>query len=270
MKKMKDKTKISGLFKFLIALAFVGMVTVNALANILPLNGIGTGAVSDSYPNLFAPAGYTFAIWGLIYLLLALSTLYQLGLFRSSETEDIILMRKVGFMFAVSSLTNAAWIFAWHYNRIALSFILMVLLLLYLMDIVVNINAKALTTREKWFLRLPFSVYFGWITVATIANAATLLVSVSWDRFGLSEPAWTIIMLSVGALIGIITILRLKDVAYGLVLIWAYTGILVKHLSASGFNGQYPNVILTVIICLALFAAAVIFSTLTLKKKRNS
>ena len=270
MKKVKDKTKRSVLFKFLIALTFVGMVTVNALANILPLNGIGTGAVSDSYPNLFAPTGLTFAIWGLIYLLLALSTLYQLGLFRGNEKEDVTLMRKVGFMFAVSSLTNAAWIFAWHYNRIALSLILMVLLLLYLIDIVVNINAKALTTREKWFLRLPFSVYFGWITVATIANATTLLVSVGWDRFGLSESTWTFIMLAVGALIGLITTLRYKDIAYGLVLIWAYTGILIKHLSPTGFGGQYRGVILMLIVCLVLFAATVIYILINQRKKLRS
>ncbi|MDP4120917.1 MAG: tryptophan-rich sensory protein [Bacillota bacterium] len=264
------KAKVSGLFKFLIAFTFVAMVTVNALANILPINSITTGAVSDSYPNLFAPAGFTFAIWGLIYLLLAASTLYQIGLFRGKEEPDVTLLRKVGSMFVVSSLANTAWIFAWHYNRIALSLILMLLLLCYLIDINGNLNAAPLSVREKWFLRLPFSVYFGWITVATIANAIVFLVSIGWNRFGLSESAWTVIILAVGALIGIAVTLRYKDVAYGLVLIWAYAGILIKHLSSSGFAGQYPNVIITVIVCLVLFAAAVILTVFSLRKKKKA
>jgi len=261
------KTKTGWLFKFFIAFNFALMIAANALAVVLPLNGVNTAEVSDSYPNLFAPAGYTFAIWGLIYLLLAVSALYQLGLFRGGEKPDETLMRKVGFMFAVSSLTNAAWIFAWHYDRIALSMILMGLLFLYLIDIVVNINAQELSAREKWFLRLPFSVYFGWITVAMIANAVVLLVSVGWDRFGLSESTWAVIVLALGALIGIATTLRYKDVAYGLVLIWAYTGILAKHLSSSGFAGQYPGVILTVSICLALFVLTLVFTLLRKKKQ---
>ena len=270
MEKMKNPSTISPLFKFFIAFNFVVMVVVNALANILPLNGISTGEVSDSYPNLFAPAGFTFAIWGLIYLLLGATVLYQLGLFRGNEQVDTTLLRKIGFMFAVSSLTNAAWIIAWHYDRIALSLILMVLLFLYLADIIVNINAADLSTREKWFLRLPFSVYFGWITVALIANATTLLVSLGWDRFGLSESAWTIIILSVGALIGIITALRFNDIAYMLVFIWAYIGILVKHLSPSGFDGQYRGVILMLIVCLVLFAATVVYILINQRKKLRS
>ena len=101
-------------------------------------------------------------------------------------------------------------------------------------------------------------VYFGWITVATIANATVLLVSTGWNGFGLPEATWTIVILAVGALIGVATLLRFQDIAYGLVLIWAYAGILIKHTSASGFSNQYPGVIVAVNICLALFIAAVV------------
>ncbi len=264
------KTKTSWLLKLLIALTFVAMLAVNALANILPINGITTGAVSDSYPNLFTPAGLTFSIWGLIYLLLAASTLYQLGLFRGKEKADETLLRNVGRLFAVSSLINIAWIFAWHYQLIPLSMLLMVLLLICLIDIAFTINSKELTMREKWLIRLPFSVYFGWITVATIANAVVLLVSLGWDGFGISESTWTIIILAVGALIGILTALRFNDIAYLLVFIWAYAGILIKHLSPSGFAGRYPDVIITVVVCLALFAAALVFALLSLQKKKTT
>jgi len=261
-----EKTKTGWLFKLLVAIAFIAMVTVNALANILPINGIATGEVSDAYPNLFAPTGLTFSIWGLIYLLLALYTLYQLGLFRGKEKVEGLFLRRIGFMFTISSLVNVAWIFSWHYNRIVLSMILMSFLLIYLIDIALIIKTKDLSKREKWLIRLPLSVYFGWITVAMIANATTLLVSLGWDGFGLSEPTWTIIILTVGALIGIATMLRFKDIAYGLVLIWAYAGILFKHLSTSGFAGQYSGIVVTIIICLVVFVGTIIFLIVQKKK----
>ena len=253
--------------KLFVAVTFIIMVTVNALSALLPLNGVTPGEVSDSYPNLFAPAGITFSIWSLIYLLLAAHTLYLLGLFRGREKKDNdALLRKTSIIFAISSLINAAWIFSWHYRIIPLSMFLMVLLLICLINITLLASAQNLSLRERFFISLPFNVYFGWITVATIANATALLVSLGWDGVGLSEAAWTIIILAVGALIGTATLLRFKSIAYGLVLVWAYVGILIKHLSASGFSNQYPGVIVAVSICLALFVVAIVYIVIN---KRN-
>lgn len=247
--------------KIFVSASFLIMITFNALSVLLPLNGITPGEVSDSYPNLFAPAGITFSIWSLIYLLLAAHTLYQLGLFRGKErTSNDELLHKAGIVFAISSLANAAWIFSWHYRLIPLSMILMLVLLLCLIALEAMTHAQSLSVREKLLIRLPFSVYFGWITVATIANVTVLLVSVGWNRFGLSEAAWTILVLAAGAWIGISTLLRWHDMAYGLVLIWAYLGILIKHLSSSGFSGQYPGVITAASISILLFVVAIIKS----------
>jgi hypothetical protein len=255
--------------KLFVAGTFLLMVTVNALSALLPINGVTPGQVSDSYPNLFAPAGYTFSIWGLIYLLLAAHTLYQFGLFRGREKRaNTELLRKIGIVFSVSSIINSAWIFAWHYKIIPLSMVLMVMLLICLIDIAVIIDAQCLSGRELLFIRLPFFVYFGWITVATIANATVLLVSMGWNGSGLSQSAWMIITLAVGTLIGTATLLRFKCASYGLVLIWAYTGILVKHLSASGFAKQYPGVIFAVSACLAVFAAAIIYTLYKMRRDK--
>jgi len=239
--------------RILAAVTFVIMVVVNGLANVLPINGVTTGGVSDSYPNLFAPAGLTFAIWGVIYLLLAGYTLYQIGLFQKDKSarQDALLDR-VGRLFAVSSIANAAWIFAWHYHSIPLSMVFMLVILVCLILINQTIKRETLSAKEKGFVRLPFSVYFGWITVATIANATTLLVDAGWNGWGISEPLWAVIIIATGLVIGLATMLRNKDIAYGLVLIWAYVGILIKHTSAGGFAGQYLAVIVTLIICLIL------------------
>ncbi len=253
--------------KMLVAITFIAMVVVNALANLLPINGIDTGSVSDSYQNLFAPAGITFSIWGLIYLLLAGFTFYQFGIINKNGSISKALLNKVGIVFSISSIANMIWIFSWHYDIIFLSMILMAVILICLIIIVKAVMEENLTLKEKLFIKLPFSIYFGWITVAAIANVTTLLVSWGWNGFGISETIWTIIILAVGAIIGILTIIRNKDYAYGLVIIWAYIGILIKHISSSGFNSMYPSVIITVIAALALLAASDVF--VIVKKKKS-
>lgn len=246
----------TGFIKAFVVITYLLMVSMNALANILPINGQKTGQVSDAYPNLFAPAGLTFIIWGLIYLLLAGYTLYQLGLFKdNSSTLQGALLKRIGLLFSISSLANTAWIFAWHYEFLGVSMLLMLIILLCLILIAGTIKKAELSPRDKWLVRLPFSVYFGWITVATIANATVLLVSLGWDGFDLPQTVWAVVMIIVGFLIGAATMLKNRDIAYGLVIIWAYLGILIKHTSTVGFAGKYPAVIAAVIICILFLVA---------------
>jgi len=267
---MKKLSSIS----IIVLITYLAMVIVNGLANALPINGMITGDISDSYPNLFAPTGITFTIWGVIYLLLGAHTLYQLGLFRKKDEEvKTALLKEVGTLFAISSLANVAWIFSWHYKNILLSMLFMLIILVCLALITIRINKEKLTANEKTFIRLPFSVYFGWITVATIANATTLLVDKLGspvNLLGISEVIWTVVILLVGLLIGVITILKNRDIPYGLVIVWAYIGILIKHLMnkplPDGFNSQYPAVIVTVIVSLVVLVATLVYTQLKSKK----
>jgi len=242
--------------RVLLTVAYLVMLGVNGLANALPLNGVGTGEVSDSYGNLFAPAGLTFAIWGVIYVMLGAHVLYQWGLFRGAAAADASLLDRVGVLFTATSLANVAWIFAWHWDLIALSTLFMLVLLGCLITIARDLAAARLSRAERWFVRLPFSVYFGWITVATVANVTVLLVQQEWGGFGLAEAVWAVLIIAVAAAIGTAVILRHADIAYGLVLVWAFLGILIKHVSAAGFDTQYPAVIGVVIACLAMFVVA--------------
>ncbi|MFZ3152047.1 MAG: hypothetical protein WA116_10260 [Anaerolineaceae bacterium] len=251
-------TSLSGkVLKIITTVTFIAMVVVNALANILPINGVNTGDISNSYPNLFAPTALTFTIWGLIYLLLALHTLYQLGFLQHKEPVNEALLRKVDILFSISSLANTAWIFMWHYRLIPLSMLMMIVILLCLILINNSIRNEDLSSREKFFIKLPFSIYFGWITIATIANAVTLLVALEWNGFGISEPIWTILILLIGTLIGGFTTFKNRNVAYGLVLVWAYIGILIKHVSPDGFGGEYLAVIVAVSVCLVCLVAVI-------------
>lgn len=239
------------LLKFSALGAYLVMVAVNALAMILPIAGRQTGEISDSYPNLFAPAGYAFSIWGLIYTLLAIYIIYQL----KQKKND--LLPRVNSLFIINALLNAAWLFAWHYDYIGLSVLLMLGLLYTLIRLADILRTSQLNKKEAWLVRTPFSVYFGWITVATIANITVFLVSINWNKFGLSEIFWTIAILLVGAVIGSWRMLRDRATPYGLVLVWAYGAILYKHLVPTGFAKMYPEIITTIIICLLVFLGVI-------------
>lgn len=248
--------------KVIVAITYVIMVAMNALANILPINGVNTGQVSDFYENLFAPAGITFAIWGVIYLLLLFYVIYQFGFFQNgSDPYREQMLRTVGIYFSLSSILNTMWILAWHYDYIGISLILIVGVLLTLIFINQHTKRSDLFFKDKFFVRLPFSIYFGWITVATIANVTAFLVSIGWKGFGISDEVWTVAVLIVGLLIAVTTIIRNRDFFYGLVIIWAYAGIYIKHTSV--FNSQYSLVIYTLMgsgIVLALAELYVLFS----------
>jgi hypothetical protein len=240
--------------KIFVGLTYVAMVVVNWLANALPINNRSTGAICAAYPNLFAPEGLTFSIWGLIYLLLASYSLYQFGLFQKDKGRGKMeLFKKVGFYFILSSLANIAWIFAWHYDFIGISVLIMGVILFSLIKIADILNKEKLSLTENFFIRVPFSVYFGWITVAAIANITVFLVSLNWNGFGISDQIWTIIVLLAGLFIGSLRMWKDRNIAYGLVLVWAYAGILLKHLSVDGFSGQYQGIIITTGLCILGF-----------------
>lgn len=255
-----DKVKENYYIQIFVLVTYLGMITVNALANILPINGIDTGAISDAYPNLFAPIGFTFSVWGAIYLLLALYTLYQLGFFKHDYSkEKWELIDRIGIYFIISSIANAAWIFSWHYMLIPLSMILMLVILGCLVQINRITRFQEFTIREKAFIRAPFSVYFGWISIASIANFVVLTVSLNWNWFNIDQSLYTSVLIGVGVLIGSIITFINKDILYALTLIWAFFGIYSKHTSVQYFNGQYSIVIMAAVLAIILLVVEVGF-----------
>jgi hypothetical protein len=223
---------------------FVGTVVINGLANSLPLNNRSTGELSDQYPNLFVPAGLTFSIWGLIYLLLAVFVIYQLINAVRKNTKAVSFSERIGVFFFISSVANIGWIFAWHYEVVVLSLLIMLILLGSLISVYVrlNIGRREAANAEKFLVHLPFSIYLGWITIATIANFTAMLVHLNWNGFGLSEQFWTVLVLVVGIAITLIILFYRKDIFYSLVVDWALLGILLKRLSTD------PVPVLSVIV----------------------
>ena len=253
-----NNTRLRKTLSILNLLGFLGMVFVNYLAVTLPLNDKTTGELSDQYPNLFVPTGFTFSIWGIIYLLLAIFIIYQLVYAFRKNTQNSSFMEKIGILFFVSSLANLGWVFAWHFELISISLFLMLILLVSLIVIYVKlqIGRSDSPKSEKYLVHLPFSVYLGWITIATIANTAALLVNLGWNRFGFSEPFWTVAVIIIGIVISLTILFYRKDIFYCLVVDWALFGILMKRLTADAVPVQ--SIIIVVIIGLTFISLGII------------
>ncbi len=203
------------------------MLIVNTLANTLPLNGKTTAEIFDSYPVLFTPAGYVFSIWGLIYLVLIGFTIFQALPGQQANPR----IERIGGWFALANLLNAGWIFAWHWEMLELSVILMLGLLTCLLVIYTRLEIglhPPLHPVERALVDFPFSLYLGWISVATIANVSAALYTAGWNGLGLSPEIWAVIMIGVATVIGLLMIHRRNAVAYPSVLIWAFIGIRLR------------------------------------------
>ncbi len=248
----------SVVLKWMNVLAFALTVVVNSLAGSTTLlGGKLTAEISDANPTLVTPAGYVFSIWGIIYVLLGIFVVYQA--LPSQNGKDF--HERVGWFFVLSSLLNIVWLFLWQYEYLSLSVVVMFLLLATLIAIYLrlNIGKSRVALREKLAVHVPFSVYLGWITIATIADVSVTLVSMNWDGFGVSQETWATLVIVTALLITLLVIATRKDVAYGLVIIWALLGIAVKQ------SGNQNIVMLTeisaVIVAIAL-ATSVLVSRL--------
>ncbi len=218
----------STFLKWANAIAFALTVLVNGLAGSSTfLGGKQTAEISDANPTLVTPAGYVFSIWGVIYVLLGIFVVFQ----ALPGQKEKGYQERIGWLFVLSSLLNIVWLFLWQFEYLSLSVVLMFLLLTTLVAIYMrlNIGKSAVSLREKLAVHLPFSVYLGWITIASIANVAVTLVSVNWDGFGVSQEKWAALIIIIALLITLLVVVTRRDFAYGLVIIWASVGIAVEQ-----------------------------------------
>jgi len=202
-------------------------IAFNSLANILPLNGLSTGEISDRFPVYFVPAGYVFSIWGVIYLALTAFSIYQV----LPKQADNPWLQRIRPIYIIASLVNIIWLALWHYEQITFSLLAMLTLLVSLILIYMRleIGRKQADWSTKLLLDLPFSLYLGWVSVATIANVTTVLFANNWGGWGISPTTWAVIMLVIGGILAGLVLFTRRDLVYALVFIWAFVGIAVKH-----------------------------------------
>jgi hypothetical protein len=219
---MKDKLR-----RVSVVVTILATIGINGLANALPINGLNTGQISDRFQVYFVPAGYVFSIWGVIYLGLIAFAIFQ-ALPAQRENPRL---RSTGWWITLGGLANSAWIFLWHYEQFPLTLIAMLVLLgtLIITYLRLDIGRSAVSAAETWAARLPFSIYLGWITVATVANVTSLLDFLKWDGFGIAPETWMSIVLAAVLVIAVLMNFTRRDAAYAAVILWALAGISVKH-----------------------------------------
>lgn len=214
--------------------AVVAVLIVNTLANILPFNGVTTGQVSDSYPNLFTPPGYIFSIWGVIYALAIVFMIYQA---RPSQRNEAYLTQ-IGFLYLIGAVANMSWLFIFHYSYgvpqlFVVSLVPMAVLLLCLISIYqrLGIGKRDVPRNQKLAVHISISVYLGWISLAIIANIASALNAIIPRIPEPTQVLWTAFVIVVALVISSLMILIQRDFVFGLVVIWASIGIALNRIA---------------------------------------
>lgn len=208
--------------KIFIVLSYIFMITMNVLANSLPFYGRTTGEISNKYPTLFTPAGFTFSIWGVIYILLALLVFRVVNLPDSSFTDSTI--NPFVIATSVSFLLNGLWLVFWHRDNPWISTVVIISILLAL------IVAYLYIPKDQTLLRVAISVNLGWISVATIANI-TIALSATNINLLFSETVYFIALLVIGIGLVFMALYTQGDSVFALVFLWAYFGIFMRHLN---------------------------------------
>jgi hypothetical protein len=259
MEQLKKKSS-TGLVVVHIIL-FVFMIVMNVLAVVLPLNGKTTGELSGLYPNLFTPAGFTFSIWSVIYFFLGGFIIFQASALLKQDHHSREKIQRISPFFIISCLANAGWIISWHFRLVILSVCIMIVLLLSLVTIheKLKLSLPWKPLNEKLWLDVPFSLYLGWITIATIANITAMLVDTGWNGAGLSETFWTVTMITTGTLVGLLMIFLRNNIVFALVAIWAFYGIFAKNQNSSINTGT--------VICMVILAIFIIISIVSRGRK---
>ena len=222
---MKSLSQVGGQRWGVVAL-FLITVFINYASQAFLFSDRDTGNVSDQYSTLFTPADYAFAIWGLIYLTLGAYVIYQA--FWAREEQHIY--DQLAPLLMVNLIANSLWLPAFQYEQIALSVVFMLIILGTLIQLQIMLTKDTtLPPRERARVRVPFSLYLGWISVATITNLAVFVKYSGWQIPDASESTWVVIMASVGALLAVIVARATRDWVYPLVFAWAYVAIAVKQ-----------------------------------------
>lgn len=210
--------------------AIIAAFVTNVLANIAPINGLTIGEISNTFFKevLITPASYAFAIWGLIYLGLISLAIYQV-LPQNREQPRLVQM---GYFITFSSLAQIIWVLLFQLQLFLLSVVAMIAILIPLIFLYLRleINLESVNKKQRWLVNFPLSVYFAWISVATIVNVALGLYTLKWNGGGISPVFWTIIMMVIAAIIAGIIRIKRQDLVYTGVFIWALVAIAVRHL----------------------------------------
>lgn len=237
--------------------AFVLAAAVSVFADWLPLGAGTTLSIFAAYPNAFMPASVTFAILGAIFLLLAVFTVYQWGVF-DRERDSSRVLSAVGPWFAIGCAADITWIFLWHFGVIGLSLLCMPVLLSVLTVIRIRLSRLQLGLWSRFAAGIGFDVWLGWSIAMTFAGLHVWLTKIGWSGLGLAPDTWVVFSIILGAAVTSILVIAWDMHAAAFAVMWAYAGILIRQISGDGFYGGRPFVISAAIAAEAMILGAML------------
>jgi len=242
--------------------AIIITIAVNALAEIIPVNGVTSNVISDSYPSLFTPPGYVFSIWSVIYTLLIVFMIYQ----ALPSQRGASYLKPTSVFLVLGGLINNSWLILFHYayeqpgiyvfTPILIGLFLVLMLYTY---VKLEIGVVNLPIRQKIAVHLPISVYAGWISLAVIANIASVLNVIIPGIPMATQELWTALVIIVALVITMLMLVLRRDAAYGLVVVWATVGIAAKQMAI-------PIIYFTAIGAALIVAIAIVLLPLITRK----
>lgn len=254
MKKVRTLAILNLIF-YVIAFA------VSNLSQLKIFGGVTNADISNKYDTVFTPAGITFAIWGVIYLSLFGFTIYHLikayqDDVHAEANQDVL---KIDNLFIINNIATTFWVFAFTYEYLFTSMLLIIIQLITLVKIFINLHLfdNDKTFSSKLFTAFPLTIYFAWLCVANIANISLYLVSVNWDGFGIAPAVWAMVMIIVTVVLSAFIIIKKNNPFFGLVIIWALYGIVIKRTAVD--EETYSNVILMAWVGFGIVSALTIF-----------
>jgi len=214
-----------------VTLATVGLLVNYALADIVQYNGVSTLEATNKINIYFLPARFTYLIWGAIFLGLTVYTVFQA---LPAQKENVSL-RKIGWWYVAGTLAIISWMVSFHFHNFSLSTLMMVILLIALVIIYekLGIGVEPVPPAMRYLVHLPFSIYLGWITMATIGNLSNILYMSGWNGFGINAKIWAVVMIVMTIVIAELTAFNRQDLAYLAVFVWSFIGIAVNHYGVS-------------------------------------
>jgi hypothetical protein len=247
-------------FAILNVISFLIHLAISYMVQMKMINSKDVGEISDAFTSLFTPAGFTFGIWGIIYTCLGIFCVFHIVMAykRNPDNDANKDLHSIGPLFIIINLATAAWLVAWTGTQLLLSIFLIFIQLICLLVIHerLHIHNRLRPPSSKLATEFPMSIYFGWISLATIANISSYLVSIGWNGWGISDINWTLIMIIVSTVLGLILLITRRNIAFGLVVIWGLFGILSKlsnyHLNKYDvlINVSWAGIVVIGLVCL--------------------
>ncbi|HXX78719.1 MAG TPA: tryptophan-rich sensory protein [Ktedonobacteraceae bacterium] len=240
-----------------IVIATVITIVVNLFSSFI--TGKSVAAISDRFPVPVTPAGWAFSVWGIIYVGLIAYAIYQVLPAQRTNPR----LRRIGYLYLLGCAANVAWLFLWVNELITLSLVAIVVLLLSLITLYLraDMNRTNIDRVERWCVNIPFGIYMGWITVATIVNVTVVLYHLGWNGLDISPEIWTAILLVVGTVIALAVGITRVDIAYMATVVWAYSAILVKNI-------PIPMIAITAAVMIGILLLAIILIAIRRKQLR--